>query len=313
MDYRLLPQVQLKDMVEDVLDAYQWIRANINTVAAPGFVDIDRIAVAGESAGQPSPSFKLTTRAGGTLVTLLGLLAKPAPKAVLNLYGVVDFTDPPFLHAPNHGAILPYSNRYTESELAAKLASPDPADVLSHCPIPPTDPRYGQLELPRGFEYTDRHWLQMDLKAYIYRHGGMVQEVFGFNDRPVEGERYAQLVKAAKEFSVLNLLAEATSFPPTYVVHGTEDAQVRVDQSDRFVKALEGKGVPVKYAREEGGIHGNDDAWDVSTCSKGEAYLARRQRRYPIGKSRFRPCSNSSISMSGLNFVSRCIYHQRPA
>lgn len=78
IDYRLAPETKLKEIVEDVEDAYAWIRTE-----GPGLFDIDpeRIAVMGMSAG-------------GYLTLTSGFRLNPRPRALVSLYGYGDITGP---------------------------------------------------------------------------------------------------------------------------------------------------------------------------------------------------------------------------
>lgn len=75
IDYRLAPATKLPQIVEDVADAYAWVRAN----AASLNIDPDRIAVMGMSAG-------------AYLALVAGYRLQPPPKAVVSFYGYGDIT-----------------------------------------------------------------------------------------------------------------------------------------------------------------------------------------------------------------------------
>jgi acetyl esterase/lipase len=73
-DYRLAPEVKLPAIIEDLQDAYRWLRAQ-----GPGLLHIDpeRIAVIGHSAG-------------GYLALMAGFCLRPRPKALVSFYGYGD-------------------------------------------------------------------------------------------------------------------------------------------------------------------------------------------------------------------------------
>ena len=74
IDYRLAPETKLPDILQDVRDAYQWLRSK-----GPGLfrIDPDRIAMVGHSAG-------------GYLALAGGFILEPRPKAIVSFYGYGD-------------------------------------------------------------------------------------------------------------------------------------------------------------------------------------------------------------------------------
>jgi acetyl esterase/lipase len=91
IDYRLAPETKLADILQDVQDAYDWIRNK-----GPDLFQIapDRIAVVGHSAG-------------GYLTLTSGYRFQPRPRALVSFYGYGDITgawysqpDPFYLKEP---------------------------------------------------------------------------------------------------------------------------------------------------------------------------------------------------------------------
>ncbi len=76
VDYRLAPETKLDGIIEDLTDAYRWMRNEGSRLCK---IDPDRIAVLGESAG-------------GYLALAAGHRFKPHPKAVGSFYGFGDLT-----------------------------------------------------------------------------------------------------------------------------------------------------------------------------------------------------------------------------
>ena len=76
IDYRLAPETKLAAIIEDLEDAYAWVRAE-----GPDLFKIDpnRIAVVGHSAG-------------GYLTLVAGFRLKPRPRALVSFYGYCDLT-----------------------------------------------------------------------------------------------------------------------------------------------------------------------------------------------------------------------------
>lgn len=74
IDYRLAPQVKLDQILEDVDDAYRWMRADGPRLFR---IDPNRISVVGHSAG-------------GYLALMAGFRLTPRPTAVVSFYGYGD-------------------------------------------------------------------------------------------------------------------------------------------------------------------------------------------------------------------------------
>jgi len=86
IDYRLAPETKLPAIVQDVKDAYRWMREKGPKLFR---IDAGRIAVVGDSAG-------------GFLALMSGFCLNPPPKAVVSFYGYGDirWTNRP---APEYG------------------------------------------------------------------------------------------------------------------------------------------------------------------------------------------------------------------
>jgi acetyl esterase/lipase len=74
IDYRLAPQAKLQDIIEDLVDAYRWVRADGPKLFR---IDPNRIAVVGHSAG-------------GYLTLMAGFRLNPRPAALVSFYGYGD-------------------------------------------------------------------------------------------------------------------------------------------------------------------------------------------------------------------------------
>jgi len=88
-DYRLAPETKLPQIIEDVEDAFRWLRRD---GAKKFFVDAERVAVTGGSAG-------------GYLTLVTGHRVQPAPRVLLAYFGygdlIGDWYATPSLH-PRH-------------------------------------------------------------------------------------------------------------------------------------------------------------------------------------------------------------------
>ena len=78
IDYRLAPETKLPGIIEDLEDAYAWVRAQGPELFN---IDPDRIAVVGHSAG-------------GYLTLMAGARLEPHPDALVAFYGYGDITGP---------------------------------------------------------------------------------------------------------------------------------------------------------------------------------------------------------------------------
>ena len=76
-DYRLAPQVSIKEIMEDVKDSISFIRNELPQHVPEGAVDVKRLAVCGSSAG-------------GYLALLAGLYVHPKPNVVVAIYPITD-------------------------------------------------------------------------------------------------------------------------------------------------------------------------------------------------------------------------------
>ena len=74
IDYRLAPETKVKGIIEDLRDAYAWLRSEGPRLLK---VDPDRVAVIGHSAG-------------GYLTLMAGFCLTPRPKALVAFYGYGD-------------------------------------------------------------------------------------------------------------------------------------------------------------------------------------------------------------------------------
>jgi Tol biopolymer transport system component len=90
IDYRLAPETKLPEIVEDVQDAFRWIRAHAPELS----IDPARVAACGGSAG-------------GYLTLMSGFCVKPRPKALVSFWGYGDIVgdwysrpDPFYLKQP---------------------------------------------------------------------------------------------------------------------------------------------------------------------------------------------------------------------
>src|SRR2546425_3476962 len=78
IDYRLAPDVKLPAIIEDVRDAYNWVRKS-----GPSLFHID-----------PEQIFVMGQSAGGYLTQMTGFCVEPRPRALVSFWGYGDITGP---------------------------------------------------------------------------------------------------------------------------------------------------------------------------------------------------------------------------
>lgn len=171
IDYRLAPETLLPSIIEDLQDAFRWVRAE-----GPGLFDIDpqRIAVVGHSAG-------------GYLSLMSGACVTPRPKAIVAFYGYGDIVgdwyskpDPFYCQQPSisreqayrdigHSPIASAQGARAESPIylycrqnglwpnvvAGCDPAEDPEAFVPYCPLYNVGPDYPPTLLLHGDQDTD--------------------------------------------------------------------------------------------------------------------------------------------------------------
>lgn len=201
IDYRLAPETKLPAIVEDVQDAFRWIRAHADTL----HIEPERIAVSGGSAG-------------GYLTLMTGFCVNPRPKALVSFWGYGDIAgswysrpDPFYL---KQGAVP------RDEALAA----------VGHVP----------LSEPPENNNRSRFYL------YCRQQGIWPKEVAG-HDPDAEDRWFDSYCP------IRNITRE---YPPTMLVHGTEDTDVPYQQSTAMAERLRQVGVEQQLVSVPAGGHG---------------------------------------------------------
>jgi acetyl esterase/lipase len=264
--YRLAPQARLDEQLADSLESLAWCRTNLPSILGADKVDVDRYALYGDSAG-------------GLLVTLMGLhLTKPPPRAIVNVYGVVDFPAMVALEQQQQTGDLappqPWTGEFTEAELQAALGDRDPANILTVSTSWREMEECSEVELSRrwatDFQYTKRARLQAELHVWRSMHP---QGVSLLGTAAIHPEKFADetalqaFMHSVSPLPVLRQrLAEGrTEYPPTAILHGTGDSAVPVQQSYDMAETLRAMGVPLIERYEEGEEHVFDVKYTVRT------------------------------------------------
>ena len=122
--YRFSPHCGMDEQVADCLDAYKWCLSHLPTIFGAANIDLSRFVAAGDSAG-------------GTFSTLCGHFLEPPPRAVIDVFGVVDMTDSWFhTSRAEHLKVtpFPYLRPRDEAELEKAMRERDPAQAMTICP-----------------------------------------------------------------------------------------------------------------------------------------------------------------------------------
>jgi len=111
IDYRLAPQTKLKNIIEDLEDAYNWIRIEGLELLR---IDTTRIAIIGHSAG-------------GYLALMAGFRLNPRPKAIVSFYGYGDIVGDWYSRPdPFYNLQPPVSKEEAYEAVGTRFISEDP-------------------------------------------------------------------------------------------------------------------------------------------------------------------------------------------
>jgi len=215
-----------------LVDAYEWLKENLEIIVGVNNISIRKYALIGESAGALN-------------VLLCGFLFKPAPLAINATYSPTDFT----LQLASLPIVpVPLSGHFSEEEVLAMLHHPKPEDTISMCP-------YGiqkdsapvlveKITGIKGYAFGFRESLQFDAAIVMYNHGTTVATLLK-ESTGAKGELLPltqdQLI-ARKKWSPYHMLNGRTTFPPTYLLTGDADVLVNFNQSVRFKEKMDEKG-----------------------------------------------------------------------
>lgn len=204
IDYRLAPETKLPGIIEDLEDAFKWIRKDGARLFG---ADTNRIAVMGGSAG-------------GCLTLTSGYRVKPRPNVLIAFWGygdlIGDWYSKPSPH-PRHNRI--------------KISREQAFDQVKGPPVSDSRNRKGN----GGLFYN-----------YCRQRGIWPKEVSGW-DPHSEPEKFYPYM------AVRNV---TPGYPPTVLIHGTEDTDVPYAQSTMMAAEFKKHGVEYKLISIRGGEHG---------------------------------------------------------
>jgi acetyl esterase/lipase len=224
IDYRLAPETLLPAIIEDLRDAWRWVRAE---GAERYDIDPQRIAVVGHSAG-------------GYLSLMAGACVEPRPQAIVSFYGYGDIVgdwyskpDPYYCQQPaisREQAYADIGDTPIAAAEGARAESPiyyycrqnglwptvvggrDPAEhpafFAPFCPIRNVGPDYPPTLLLHGDQDTDVPYQQSVLMAQELSRQGIENKLITIRDGPhgFDGDPGAPQVREAFD-AVLGFLA----------------------------------------------------------------------------------------------------------
>jgi acetyl esterase/lipase len=220
IDYRLAPETKLPGIIEDIEDAWRWLRDKAGALG----IDADRIGVCGGSAG-------------GYLTLMMGFRVKPRPKAMVSYWGYGDITgawysrpDPFYRRQPevsreealaavgrealseppeksNRGRFYLYCRQQGlwPKEVAGRDPDKQNRWFDAYSPIRNVTAAYPPTMLVHGTADTDVPYQQSKMMAEQFRRAGVQHQLVtveggGHGIGNIPAEQQARIYKAAAEF-----------------------------------------------------------------------------------------------------------------
>jgi len=212
----------------------------------------------------------------------------PAPKVVVDIYGVVDFLDPksgmttapkeaykPSASAPSK-EVDDSQTDFSKDEILAAIHDHDPSHALS-------DAIFSNSDLARpltrnwkvDFPITRRIRLQLACQNSLGDEGIKYVGLF----HPERFNNHEEVLSFIKSVSPQQILdgEEYTSgkkkYPPTAFLHGTADDAVPVEQTHKFAAKLKKLGTETVVCIEEGGPHVFDHVYSSPEIEGWKEYI----------------------------------------
>ncbi|KAK7690067.1 hypothetical protein QCA50_006713 [Cerrena zonata] len=267
-DYRLLPPSTGHQVVEDIRDLFHFLNhdfsSSLHAVSSLHnfHIDPNRIAVAG-------------TSAGGLCAYLAAMHARPKPKTVLSFYGMGgNFVTPHYLHEKNapffRGRELLDPNDLSKY-LYPTSENLDPLSDSALAYHPPNSPTPGYPANPRM--QLARLYLQMGnfLDYYTGQHEPSLSQTLRtawdeIDNVSTQGHEVPEKLRHNIPDSHRILFpqyADLDSWPPTLIVHGSDDSAVHVHESVYLHNLLQKAGVTSTLKIVDGEEHSFDYAPDA--------------------------------------------------
>lgn len=229
LDYRLTPETKLPEIIQDLEDAFRWIRRE-----GPRLFNIDatRMAVIGGSAG-------------GYLTLTSGFRVQPRPTVLLSLWGYGDLIGDWYSKPSTHP-------RHHQSKLTREEA-------------------YRQVSGPAISDSRDRKGDGGAFYQYCRQTGTWPQAVSGWDP-----------IKVPERFSTFMPVKNVSArYPPTVMIHGTNDTDVPHEQSAMMAEQFKQHRVPHLLLSIPGGEHGlggGDPKQIDAAYAKAFAFVDKRLR-----------------------------------
>ena len=229
-DYRLCPEAAGSDVVEDVIDAFQWVQKNLGQT----------IILGGSSAG-------------AFLAMTVSSLAQKPPVATLLIYGFFDLTDSRYLEPGTTvfgGPPIDTTPVIAQLDIASKNGT-----VLSGYPFPEDRSTDARLAFVAA--------MHQDAIFPDYVAG-----IPGLSKMISKSGPSAIPANARKLFAFTFSLTQ--KFPPTILIHGADDIAVFPNQSTKLEQKLKSLRVKTHLEVISGAGHGFDIGGDIDVENSSE-------------------------------------------
>ncbi|KIK92431.1 hypothetical protein PAXRUDRAFT_793019 [Paxillus rubicundulus Ve08.2h10] len=260
-DYRLVPPSHGHDIIDDIRDAFAFVRNTLNRLLETE-ADADRT---GRYRVDPKAIGVAGTSAGGLCAYLAAMHVSPKPRVLMSMYGMGgDFFTPHYL-TPKSGPFLRGREMLDPKDFPTFL-HPGSATLypLSASPLayhPPTYHIPGYPSNPRML--IGRLYLQLGtfLDYYTGQHhpslSAILRQSMPRDNGPGDHQAsYPQIPD--RDQNLFPQLGVTCNWPPTCLVHGTSDTAVLVHESRNMVRLLHENGVGAELLEVEGKEHSFD-------------------------------------------------------